>query len=202
MTLFDRPYPFVHALGGLRRHLLFQPVAGGVQASDGDRHLVGDLPVAQVHLDQHAKRFLRRRDPRHPLPKRRQETRIRRPERSVERSVPFSLRIGGKARGQQVLLPYRGTRRRDAPSVPTVRRTARRSAGADASMRTPSSPRRGGAPAARTSSKSVSMTLPLLLRFCFSKETDPYPYTTNSFLSNPLSKSSQRPYPHEMRSSI
>ena len=64
MTLFDRPYPFVHALGGLRRHLLFQPVAGGVQASDGDRHLVGDLPVAQVHLDQHAKRFLRRRDPR------------------------------------------------------------------------------------------------------------------------------------------
>lgn len=107
MTLFDRPYPFVHALGALRRHLLLQPVAGGMQASDGDRHLVGDLPVAQVHLDQHAKRLLRRRDPRHPLPKRRQETRIRCPERSVERSVPFSLRIGGKARGQQVLLPYR-----------------------------------------------------------------------------------------------
>ena len=169
MTLFDRPYPFVHALGGLRRHLLFQPVAGGVQASDGDRHLVGDLPVAQVHLDQHAKRFLRRRDPRHPLPKRRQETRIRRPERSVERSVPFSLRIGGKARAPSVS----GTRRRDAPSVPTVRRIARRSAGADASTRTPSSPRRGGAPASRTSSKSVSMTLPLLLRFCFSKETIP-----------------------------
>ena len=169
MTLFDRPYPFVHALGGLRRHLLFQPVAGGVQASDGDRHLVGDLPVAQVHLDQHAKRFLRRRDPRHPLPKRRQETRIRCPERSVERSVPFSLRIGGKAGAPSVS----GTRRRDAPSVPTVRRTARRSAGADASMRTPSSPRRGGAPASRTSSKSVSMTLPLLLRFCFSKETIP-----------------------------
>ena len=60
MTLFDRPYPFVHALGALRRHLLLQPVAGGMQASDGDRHLVGDLPVAQVHLDQHAKRLLRR----------------------------------------------------------------------------------------------------------------------------------------------
>ena len=161
MTLFDRPYPFVHALGGLRRHLLFQPVAGGVQASDGDRHLVGDLPVAQVHLDQHAKRFLRRRDPRHPLPKRRQETRIRCPERSVEGTRP----AGAPS--------VSGTRRRDAPSVPTVRRTARRSAGADASMRTPSSPRRGGAPASRTSSKSVSMTLPLLLRFCFSKETIP-----------------------------
>ena len=107
MTLFDRPYPFVHALGALRRHLLLQPVAGGMQASDGDRHLVGDLPVAQVHLDQHAKRLLRRRDPRHPLPKRRQETRIRRPERAVERLVPLPLRIVGKAGGEQELLPYR-----------------------------------------------------------------------------------------------
>lgn len=50
MTLFDRPYPFVHALGGLRRHLLFQPVAGGVQASDGDRHLVGDLRLLRFIL--------------------------------------------------------------------------------------------------------------------------------------------------------
>lgn len=107
MTLFDRPYPFVHALGGLLRHLLLQPVAGGMQASDGDRHLVGDLPVAQVHLDQHAKRLLRRRDPRHPLPKRRQEARVRRPERSVERLVPLPLRIVGKAGGEQELLPYR-----------------------------------------------------------------------------------------------
>ncbi len=107
MTLFDRPYPFVHALGALRRHLLLQPVAGGMQASDGDRHLVGDLPVAQVHLDQHAKRLLRRRDPRHPLPKRRQEARVRRPERSVERLVPLPLRIVGKAGGEQELLPYR-----------------------------------------------------------------------------------------------
>lgn len=107
MTLFDRPYPFVHALGDLLRHLLLQPVAGGMQASDGDRHLVGDLPVAQVHLDQHAKRLLRRRDPRHPLPKRRQEARVRRPERSVERLVPLPLRIVGKAGGEQELLPYR-----------------------------------------------------------------------------------------------
>ena len=169
MTLFDRPYPFVHALGGLRRHLLFQPVAGGVQASDGDRHLVGDLPVAQVHLDQHAKRFLRRRDPRHPLPKRRQET----PGTiggTIRSLFAPDRREGTRPAGAPSVS---GTRRRDAPSVPTVRRTARRSAGADASMRTPSSPRRGGAPAARTSSKSVSMTLPLLLRFCFSKETIP-----------------------------
>ena len=170
MTLFDRPYPFVHALGALRRHLLLQPVAGGMQASDGDRHLVGDLPVAQVHLDQHAKRLLRRRDPRHPLPKRRQETRIRRPERAVERLVPLPLRIVGKAGGTPSVSD---TRRRDAPSVPTVRRTARRFAGADASTQTPNRPRRGGTPAPRTASKSVSMTLPLLLRFCFSKKTIP-----------------------------
>ena len=172
MTLFDRPYPIVHRPWRLRRHLLFQPVASGVQASDGDRHLVGDLPVAQVHLDQHAKRLLRRRDPRHPLPKRRQETRIRRPERSVERSVPFRSGSAGSTRPAGAP-SVSGTRRRDAPSVPTVRRirsSIRRRRCFHANTQQPPQRRSASIPHII---KSVSMTLPLLLRFCFSKETIP-----------------------------
>ncbi len=106
-ALLDRPHPVVQDLGILRQHLLLQPVAGGMQAPDGDGHLVGDLPVAQVHLDQHAKGLLHRRDTRHPLPEPRQEPRVGRPEGAVKRPVLFPVRIGGEARGKQVLLPQR-----------------------------------------------------------------------------------------------